>query len=353
MDEKDGKVEEEKKEVPGESKVKPEMKENVKPIKPVGEQGTLTEKMRANPWIISTLVLGIIVLILLVGNFSGGLTGGVVSGGVISSEAAGNTVLELANAQVGNVELIEVNEKSGLYEVVLFMQGTEVPVYLTKDGENLVGGLTPLSVLQDAQNTPTQQTPTEVPKTDKPEVELFVMSYCPYGTQAEKGLLPVVALLGDKIDFNLRFVHYILHGDKEDLENKRELCIREEEGQDKLNKYMVCILDSDNPQEPGDVSACEKEAGINSAKLQTCLNNKAEDYFAVDSALSEGYGVSGSPTLIINGVQSSAGRSPASYLVGICAAFNIAPSECSESLSSSSPSAGFGYNTGTDTVAQC
>ncbi len=46
------------------------------------------------------------------------------------------------------------------------------------------------------------------------------MSYCPYGTQAEKGILPVVALLGDKIDFKLRTVHYVLHGDKEDLENK-------------------------------------------------------------------------------------------------------------------------------------
>ena len=126
-----------------------------------------------------------------------------------------------------------------------------------------------------------------------------------------------------------------------------------EESQDKLNKYLVCILDSDNPQEPADVSACEKEAGIDSAKLETCMEDSAEDYFASDSELSEGYGVRGSPTLIINGVQSSAGRSPASYLAGICDAFNEAPEECDEELSSASPSAGFGYNEGTDTVAQC
>ena len=111
---------------------------------------------------------------------------------------------------------------------------------------------------------------------------------------------------------------------KEDIENNRQLCIREEQGQDKLNKYLVCILDSDNPNAPKDVSVCEKEAGIDSAKLQTCLKNKADSYFASDSALSQGYGVQGSPTLIINGVQSSAGRTPASYLDGVCSAFNTA-----------------------------
>ena len=37
------------------------------------------------------------------------------------------------------------------------------------------------------------------PKKEKPEVELFVMSHCPFGTQIEKGMLPVARLLGDKI----------------------------------------------------------------------------------------------------------------------------------------------------------
>jgi len=32
----------------------------------------------------------------------------------------------------------------------------------------------------------------ELPKTAKPKVELFVMSHCPYGTQAEKAMIPVV-----------------------------------------------------------------------------------------------------------------------------------------------------------------
>jgi len=252
----------------------------------------------------------------------------------------------------GGVEYVSNEDIGELYEVLVLYKGDEIPVHVTKDGEYFVQGAVPMADATEAGQSTTQQ-PTEVPKSDKPEVELFIMSYCPYGTQAEKGILPVVALLGDKIDFKLRMVHYILHGEKEDLENKRELCIREEQGQDKLNKYLVCILDSENPQEPADVTECEKEAGIDSAKLQTCMDTNADNYFAADSELSEGYDVRGSPTLIINGVQSNAGRSPASYLAGICAAFNDSPEECSEELSTSGPSAGFGYNEGTDTIAQC
>jgi hypothetical protein len=49
-------------------------------------------------------------------------------------------------------------------------------------------------------------------KREKPDVDVFVMSYCPFGTQIEKGLLPVWDLLGDKINLNIRFVDYAMHG---------------------------------------------------------------------------------------------------------------------------------------------
>src|SRR3989344_3372415 len=311
---------------------------------------TLTEKFRENPWILSTLVLGIIILVLLVGNFGGGK--------VISEKDASDNVIGFLNKQTGGgVAYVSSKDLGGLYEITVSYNGQNIPIYSTKDGDYLAQGVVPFSLTDDQtntnQNSNQNQQIEEIPKSDKPKVELFVMSYCPYGTQAEKGILPAVALLGDKIDFKLRAVHYVLHGDKEDLENKRQLCIREEQGQNKLNKYLVCILNSTDVQAPANVTACEKTAGIDSAKLQTCLSTKADDYFASDSALSQGYGVRGSPTLIINGVQSNAGGSPSSYLQGICNAFNTAPSECDEQLSSSNPSAGFGYKEGSDTVANC
>ncbi len=313
---------------------------------------TLTEKFRENPWILSTLILGIIILVLLVSNFGG------INKNTVSEKDASDSVIGFLNKQTGGgVDYVSSKDLGDLYEITVSYKGQNIPVYSTKDGDYLAQGVVPLSLTDNQTDTNQDlnqnQQPEEIPKSDKPKVELFVMSYCPYGTQAEKGILPVVALLGDKIDFKIRTVHYVLHGDKEDLENKRELCIREEQGQDKLNKYLVCILNSTDVQAPADVTACEKTAGINSAKLKTCLTSKANDYFSADSELSQAYGVRGSPTLIINGIQSNAGRSPASYLQGVCDAFNSAPSECSEQLSSSNPSAGFGYNAGTDTIAQC
>ena len=308
------------------------------------------KKRRISIWMISTIVVA---LLLIISIFTDGFgIGGITGASTASIEESVKNYIEENLVEPGTeVEVSNLESENGMYKVTINIQGQEFDSYVSKDGKLLFPNA--IDMTKEVPSSGSTPTVTEVPKQNKPKVELFVMSYCPYGTQAEKGILPVVALLKDKIDFKLRFVHYILHGDKEDLENKREMCIREEQGQDKLNKYMVCILDSDNVQEPKDVGVCEKEAGIDSGKLKTCLDKKADNYFESDSALSKGYGVQGSPTLIINGVQSNAGRSPASYLQGICNAFTIAPEECDEQLASSSPSAGFGYNEGSDTVAQC
>ena len=40
----------------------------------------------------------------------------------------------------------------------------------------------------------------------KPTLELFVMSYCPFGVQAEEKIIPIVKEFGDKIDFKLQFI---------------------------------------------------------------------------------------------------------------------------------------------------
>jgi len=43
-------------------------------------------------------------------------------------------------------------------------------------------------------------------KTKKPEVKFFVMSFCPYGNQAEEGLEPVYQLLRDKVNWQPRYI---------------------------------------------------------------------------------------------------------------------------------------------------
>jgi len=300
---------------------------------------SLGEKLMKNPWMTSSIFLGVVVLILMINMFAGGMTGGVVG---VSEDVAAQKVLDFVNGQTGGgVTLVEVKENSGLYEVFVEYRGDKIPLYITKDGENLIQGITPLSSFEEQK----EPAPTEVTKSDKPTVELFIMTHCPYGTQAEKGFIPVLEALGNKIDASVNFVHYFMH-EPEETETPRQVCIREEQ-EDKFIPYLECFL------EDGDSLRCLSEVGVNQADLDECVENNAENYYAVDSGLSEEYGVQGSPSLVINGVIVSSGRSPSAFLETICGAFSDAPEECSLELDTSNPSPGFGYAEGSDTQAQC
>ena len=106
---------------------------------------TLTDRMRENPWTVSTIVLGIIVLIFLASNFTG-FTGSTITGGVISEGDAGQAMLDFADSQGVDAELVDVIEEENFYVVTLSIQGQNVPVHVTKDGKYLIQGLTPLII---------------------------------------------------------------------------------------------------------------------------------------------------------------------------------------------------------------
>lgn len=340
----------------GENQQKTEFKIDNNPDKKLD-----VSKIKKNPWMIATIVLGIIVLILLgLIFFKGSLTGKVISG-----EDAGKKIVEFLNGRTGGgVEYVSYEDKGDLYAVTVNYQDQKIPVFITKDGEYFVQGAVPLS-LSNTTTTPTTPEcstdsdcadgetcqggyciapPKELEKSDKPKVELFVMTHCPYGTQAEKGLIPAIKALGTKADIKIRFVHYFMHGDNEEAETYNQVCIREEQNA-KYISYLECFL------EAGDSAACLKKASIDTAKLNACLadgNKKAKEYYEVDKKLSNQYGVQGSPTLVINGAEANSGRDSASYLKTICSAFNKAPTaECSKQLSSASPGPGFGTATTT------
>lgn len=195
----------------------------------------------------------------------------------------------------------------------------------------------------------------ELVKSDKPVVEVFVMTYCPYGTQIEKGLLPVIKTLGDQADIQIKFVSYTMHGAKEFEENLTQYCINKEQS-DKFWPYLECFL------KEADSSACLASNNIDTAKVTACTAAATEQYqlvststnFPIYKDANVKYGVQGSPTLVINGAEVNSGRDSASLLKTICSAFNTPPAECSTILSSATPAPGFGTGTtNNSTPASC
>jgi hypothetical protein len=321
--------------------------------------GPKTKKVK-NYWVVSTIVLAILVIVLVVyGQF--GKNG-------INANVIGQKVVDFANSQGANAELISVEDDGELFKVLLSINSQEFPVYVTKDGKNLVPSLVPLETVNDTTTDTQTPTQTNIPKTDKPTVEAFVMSHCPYGTQIEKGLIPVVNLLKDKIDFKIKFVYYAMHPSAGEVQEElNQYCIEEEQNS-KFISYLSCFLDK------GDGASCITSTGIDKIKLSACVAKTDKEFsvtanlndqtkwlsgnypkFDIHKADNEKYSIGGSPTLIINGVEAQAGRDSASLLSAVCSAFNIAPEECSTQLSSAQPSPGFGFSTtsASSTTAQC
>jgi hypothetical protein len=316
----------------------------------------LTEKIRKNPWMLSTLVCGALVLLLLISTFFGGLTGN-----SISSNAAGQKLVDFYKSMgVTEITLKSVEEVSGIYQVNIDYQGQTIPLYITKDGKNVITSLNPTETEETTETT-------EIQKSDKPSIELYVFTYCPYGTQMEKAVIPAVKLLGDAIDFKIRQIG-AMHdpsgctGDAcyESTEAKRQLCI------EKLypSKFLDYVLKF---AESSEIGACNGDAacltpklaalyetlGIDKTKVNTCMKNEGESMYNAEVSNAESKGVSGSPTMIINGVTAQSERNSEAVKGVICSAFNTAPSTCSTALSTTAASAGFGSGSGSSTSASC
>lgn len=326
---------------------------------------------------VAAWILGIICVILLAGlivSLTMRGNGGTATEDKTVEEVKSVTETYLKSIANGDASVDTIVKEGNLYLVKLTVSGRQYDSYVTMDGKLLFPqGIDMTAPVDTATGTETQPAQTNVPKTDKPVVELFVMSHCPYGTQAEKGILPAVRALGDTIDFKIRFVYYAMHGEKEVTEQLTQYCIQSEQP-DKYIKYLACFLNDSAGQGSATASAeCITSAGVDKTKLASCKTKVDEEFgimdsyndqttwlngrfpkFDTDAALNTKYGVGGSPTLVINGVTSNAGRDSASYLSAICAAFNNAPEECSTTVSSTQPGPGFGYDSvGAANAAGC
>lgn len=315
----------------------------------------------------------------------------------VSSKELSNQTIEFINKNLlqpgTTASLGETNckERLGLCKLTLNIGETSYDSYVSADGELLFPEAIEMEKVEEANNQAVtdqqanqQASLEDIPQQEKTDVKLFIMSYCPFGLQAQKALLPAMDLLKDEADIKIHFVNYIMHDKKEIDENLRQYCIQEQQPE-KLLSYLNCFV------EAGETEKCLTQVNINQSKLKTCVSQTDKEYgvstdyedkdswlsgryplFKIEDELNKQYGVGGSPTLVINdvvvvskqqdcpggdimcNVMPSLGRTPEDYKQAICMGFETMPEQCAQTLSTGSPIPGFGLDeASSSTDAQC
>lgn len=296
------------------------------------------------------IVLAVIVALGIVSNWTFFL-----GSSLSADEAKTKTEQFIFSSNLSGGKKVEIKEISsagtGLYKIMVQLEGAPslIESYVTKDGKLFfpnVMKIDPTGADKISEAT------KDVPKSDKPRVELFVMSYCPFGTQIEKGIIPVLETLGNSIDFQLKFVDYTLHGKKEFDENTRQYCI-EKEYPKNLIGYLKCFNGENS-------DTCLAQNAMSATRVNECILKADKTYklsetyksesptregnssFPIHASENEMYGVEGSPALVLNGVKIDSARDSATLLNMICSAFDSEPEVCSTKLSNTPPGVGFG-----------
>jgi len=258
-----------------------------------------------------------------------------------------------------SLDVTNIQDIGSIYKVSIYFQGSSINIYASKDGRYLLPNLINLSAPVTTTSIP-QFSP--VPS-DFPDVKLFVMSFCPYGTQAELFMKPIYDTFKNFTNISLIFIVNVngndishvssLHGSLEVLEDARQVCIQKIYGKDMLWSYVENFDKNCYPNsvENKDLyTSCtsneEKKLNINSTLIQNCMNSSEviqtlKEY----QNLTQQYNVYGSPTLVINNstYNDNFGRSTQAYQKAICLAFLSQPSACSQNLNSSSSSTPAGH----------
>jgi hypothetical protein len=157
----------------------------------------------------------------------------------------------------------------------------------------------------------------------KVSIDLFVMSQCPFGADAELEASKAVRQFGTDAGLNLYFLAHesggtfsSLHGQTEVDEDIRQTCIQYY-APEKLLDYLDCV----NPsyQTIGSVwRQCAAEAGLDANEVQSCAAGEGKGLFSENIKKGEELGIASSPTMYLNGTPYTGRRDSASIMKALC-----------------------------------
>lgn len=306
----------------------------------------IPKKLRGNLWRITTIFLALVVLFLLSQKCP---TTGMA---VLSAKSVAEHTVDFINnylLQGQKAKLLDYGEKNGMYWIKIRIGGNVYESYISKDGKLLFPSAINMEERSRLGGEERERVTCEdLPKAEKPVLRAFVVSYCPFGLQMMRILDEIieeipelreyieVRYIGDIVEGNITS----MHGPKEAMENLRQICIREEQ-EEKFWDYLACFM------KKGETEKCLDEAGVDRSELRACMKDSERGikYASEDFEMNRRFGISGSPTLVLNDEIVSefdfGGRTAEAVKTIICCGFSDVPDFCSKELSTQEAARGF------------
>ena len=178
--------------------------------------------------------------------------------------------------------------------------------------------------------------PTELsPSEGAAKLDIYVMSQCPYGTQVENAIKPVLEKLGNNLDFNVNYIvnenagtFQSLHGEKEVQGDIVQLCAAKYNP----NKYtdMIVCQNKNAGAIPDNWEECA--TGLDVEKIKTCYEgDEGKKLLSESIKKSNAVNAQGSPTIYINNEKYQGGRGENDFLRAVCNAYDgTKPAACAD-----------------------
>lgn len=189
-------------------------------------------------------------------------------------------------------------------------------------------------------------------KLQKVDIDLYVMSHCPFGLQMQKAFIPVIEAFKDsgRLIVNNKFVSYTMHGEEETKDNLYQYCVGKKLPEKEWD-FIKCFAENN-----GDELLCMQQLDIDSVVVDSCVNDARTEFgisgtsFPIYASENSLYKVQGSPTTVFMGKQVNLQRSPEAIKEFVCSMLaEPLPAACSQNLSSAQADYGFGPVAGSGT----
>lgn len=266
------------------------------------------DKVRANPWMISTVVVGVLFLLTLVISMNGGITGNVVSSDDISSKVLAYAV---ANG-VSGASIDSVTKNSDNYLVIVDVNGQKAPLTLSLDGKYLLQSFD-TTVQANVPSTPSEPVVISddalagAPMKGNANAPVTIVEFsdfeCPFCERAYQTLKQVDSEYIQTGKVKLIYMQYPLsfHPEAQKAAESSK-CAQELGGDDAFWKMHDKMFDNQESLSVESEKKWAREIGLDGAKFDSCLDSgKYADEIQSEESYGASLGVSGTPGFFING----------------------------------------------------